>query len=417
MTDGGKYPHRLAIIGMGANGLESLVMPAVRELFAADDIFTSRRLAGLLPEDLRGKCRFWPRPFAVPFGEIEALRAQGRRVAALLTGNPFFFGAGSLIARRIPARELVVFPSPSSCSLAAARMGWAMQNVQFLSLHGRRAALMQTAIHPGARIFVVGHDGGTPLEAATILSERGFGESPMAVLANMGTPEEARFDMLAREIVASGRRDFPPFHILAIRAVAGGNARILPLAPGLPDALFEHDGQLTKQTVRAVTVSALAPWPRARLWDIGAGCGGVCVEWLRLAGPLARAFAVERDARRCAMIRRNADRLGAAGMEIHNGEAPAALADLPAPDAVFIGGSVQDDALFETAFNALRPGGTLVINAVTAGGEATLLRRHETHGGELLRLAVSRAEPLGGLRAMRPALPVTQLRLKKEGGS
>ncbi len=403
----------LVVIGMQADGMNSLPLPAARELFRADVIYTSHRLAALLPADLSGRVQTWPRPFSVLGEEIVAHRDAGRRVVVVLTGSPFWFGAGPLLARHVPPEEMRVYPAPSAFSLAAARMGWALQDVCTLSLHGRRSLCIERHMLPGVRMLVIGEDGSTPLKVAQRLVRRGFGNSRITVLAHMGTERESRENVEARELVASAREDFPAFHMLAVEVIAGPEARIWPLAPGLPDEAFIHDGQLTKRDVRAVTVSSLQPRPHAVLWDVGAGCGSVAIEWQRIAGPLARSFAIEASETRCRFIAENADRLGAIGLKVVCGKALDVLDELPPPDAVFIGGDARSEALFDACLAALRPGGVLVANAVSIEGETALMRRHETLGGELVRIAVEHAAPLGGLRAFRPAMPVTQLRIVK----
>ena len=408
------YPP-LVIIGMGDDGLDGLPLIAIRELFNADVLYTSGRLERMLPEEVQARTHLWPSPFDLMVDDIRKQRKAGRQVVVITSGNPFWNGAGVLLARHFPPEQLVVHPAPSSYSLACSRLGWAMQDVRKLSLHGRRSpAFVETAIQPGCRLLLLANDGRTPLEVAARLVRRGFGSSRMTILAHLNGAEESRHDMTAQAIVDLEKDDFPDLHVLAVECLADGpEARILPLVPGLPDDVFEHDGQITKQAVRAVTVSALMPRPGAVLWDVGAGCGSVAVEWLRIAGMQGRACAIERNVARCRMISNNADMLGAPHLEVTCDEAPDALHALPRPDAVFIGTAAESEEIFDICLDALRPGGILVVNAVTAGGEAALAGRHERLGGELLRLAVSRAAPLGSRSAMRPALPVTQFRLRK----
>ncbi len=405
----------LVIVGMGDDGLDGLPLVAVRELFNADILYTSRRLERMLPEEIQARTHLWPSPFDLMVEDIRRQREAGRQVVVVTSGDPFWHGAGALLARHFPPGELVVHPAPSSFSLACARMGWAMQEVRKLSLHGRRSpALVETVMQPGCRLLLLANDGRTPLEVAVRLVRRGFGSSRMTVLAHLNGAEESRHDMTAQTVADLEKDDFPDLHVLAVECIPDGpHAQVLPLVPGLPDDAFEHDGQITKQLVRAVTVSALMPRPGALLWDVGAGCGSVAVEWLRIAGLHARAFAIERDVARCRMISNNADMLGVPHLEVVCDAVPEALHPLPAPDAVFIGTAAESEEIFEICLDALKPGGILVTNAVTAGGEAALAGRHERLGGELVRLAVSRAAPLGSRKAMRPALPVTQLRLRK----
>ncbi len=405
----------LVIIGMGDDGLDGLPLVAVRELFNADILYTSRRLEQMLPEEVQARTHLWPSPFDLMVEDIRKQREAGRQVVVVTSGNPFWHGAGALLARHFPHEDIVVHPAPSSFSLACARMGWAMQETEKLSLHGRRSpALVETFIQPGCRLLLLANNGRTPLEVSSRLVRRGFGSSRLTVLAHLNGPEESRHDMTARTITDLEKDDFPDLHVLAVECIPDGpHAQVLPLVPGLPDDAFEHDGQITKQAVRAVTVSALMPRPGAMLWDVGAGCGSVAVEWLRIAGLQGRACAIERDVARCRMISNNADMLGVPHLEVVCDEVPDALHPLPEPDAIFIGTAAESEEIFDYCLDALKPGGILVANAVTAGGEAALAGRHERLGGELVRLAVSRAAPLGSKKAMRPALPVTQFRLRK----
>ena len=405
--------ENLDVIGMGDDGLDGLPIPKARLLFAADVIFTSRRLAALLPDNLAEKTRCWPSPFSLMEDEIARLREQGAKVAILTSGDPLWHGAGAALLKTFGRAALRFHPAPSSFSLAAAHLGWALRDVETLSLHGVPPARIEPFIQPGARILALTSNGQTPLEVARRLIARGFGPSRMHILAHLGGKAEQCFNFSAQEIVDKEETGFPDLHVLAIEAIAGGDARILPRAPGLPDDAFVHHGQITKQVVRAITVSALCPAPGALLWDVGAGCGSISAEWLRLAGPRAKALAIERDEARRAMIARNAENLGALNIEVVRGEAPEALKDLPPPDAVFIGGAVRDDTVFSACMAALEPGGVLIANAVTTQAAAALAQRHDNYGGELLHIAISRAAPLGPASALRPALPVTQLRLRK----
>ncbi len=413
MKEARKHPP-LVVIGIQAAGMDTLTLPAVRALFEAEVIFTSRRIAGLLPEAVRAHVRTWPSPFKVLGEEIARLRQKGRKVAVVLTGSPFWYGAGPLLTRWVPPEEMEVYPAPSAFSLAASRMGWPLQHVRTITLHGRRGACLERHILPGARLLIIGEKSTTPLKAAQRLVRRGFSKSNMTILSWMGTARESRETLTAAEIVTENRTDFPDFHVLAVEVKTDAQAQVLPLAPGLPDEAFVHDGQITKRTLRALTVSMLAPRPHAVLWDVGAGCGSVSLEWIRIAGPEATGFAVERNEKRCRMIEENIDRLGGIGLRVIHGEAPEALADLPAPDAVFIGGGVSREDILDFTIAALNPGGVLIANAVTMEGETRLMNRHARLGGDLVRLSENRAEALGRMRTFRPALTITQWRYVKD---
>jgi precorrin-6Y C5,15-methyltransferase (decarboxylating) len=297
-----------------------------------------------------------------------------------------------------------VIPAPSAFSLAAARLSWALQDIETISLHGRSLDLIRPLLHPGARILALTSDSDAPAAIAYLLTELGFGASRLTILEALGGPNEklrsASADPFELEKIN-------PLNVLAIEVDSTSEARILPLASGLADHLFEHDGQITKREVRAVTLSALAPRRGELLWDIGAGSGSIGIEWM-LAHRSMRAIAIEADPTRAARIHRNASHCGVPGLVVVEGSAPQALAGLETPDAIFIGGGGSDAGVLETSIDALPTGGRLVANAVTLEMEALLLARHVALGGDLTRIAISRASPVGSMEAWRPAMPVTQ---------
>ncbi len=295
--------------------------------------------------------------------EIVGLR--GTPVCVLATGDPMFFGIGVTLAKRVSVDEMTILPAPSAFSLACARLGWPLAEVETLTLHGRPLALINGYIQPGARLLILSNDGATPCQVAGVLRERGYGESRLSVFEHMGGDKERCIEATAADWAQDRVADL---NTLAVACIADPGAAHLPRVPGLPDDAFAHDGQLTKREVRAATLAALAPAPGQLLWDVGAGCGSIAIEWLR-AAPNARAIAIERDAARRALIEANAATLGVPRLEIVAGVAPAALGGLAAPDAVFIGGGVADAALVEACWRALRLGGRLVANVVTVEGE------------------------------------------------
>jgi precorrin-6Y C5,15-methyltransferase (decarboxylating) len=304
----------------------------------------------------------------------------------------------------VKAQEMHVIPAPSAFSLAAARLGWALQDVETISLHGRPLDLFRPLLHAGTRILALTSDSEAPAAIARLLTELDFGASRLTVLEALGGPNEKRRAVRAD---AFDLENINPLNVLAIEVDSTSDPRVLPLASGLADHLFEHDGQITKREVRAVTLSALAPRRGELLWDIGAGSGSIGIEWM-LSHPSMRAIAVEADPTRAVRIRRNASHCGVPGLVVVEGSAPKALAGLDTPDAIFIGGGGSDDGVLETAIEALRPGGRLVANAVTLEMEALLLSRHASFGGDLIRIALSRVTPVGSMQAWRPAMPVTQ---------
>jgi precorrin-6Y C5,15-methyltransferase (decarboxylating) len=305
-----------------------------------------------------------------------------------------------------------VVPAPSAFSLAAARLGWSLPDVETVSLHGKPVALLRPLLHPGRRVLALTSDADGPAVVAALLTAEGFGRSHMHLLEALGGPGERISAHVADSFEA---REINPLNIVAIEVIAEPEASILSLAPGLADELFEHDGQITKREIRALTLSALAPRRGELLWDIGAGAGSVAIEWM-LRDPSMKAIAVEEDAERAARIERNANELGVPGLNVVQGSAPEALHDLPTPDAVFVGGGGSDPELIQAVLDALRPGGRIVANAVTLETEAMLLDLRDSLGGTLTRLALQRAEPVGGMTGWRPAMPVTQWIWEKPQG-
>ncbi len=199
----------------------------------------------------------------------------------------------------------------------------------------------------------------------------------------------------------------PAFHVLAVEVLADDTATLIPRGPGLPDDAFAHDGKMTKQEVRAATLAKLWPRRNALLWDIGSGCGSVAIEWMRAVRD-AEAIGLEPNAKRRALAEENALKLGAPRLKLIDAKAHLrGLADLPTPDAIFIGGGLSP-AVIAASIAALPRHGRLVANAVTLESEAILIAAHAEHGGELTRIAISRAEPVGPFRGWRPLMTVTQ---------
>jgi precorrin-6Y C5,15-methyltransferase (decarboxylating) len=396
-------PRRwLSIVGIGEDGVEGL-SAVTRGLIAdAEIVFGGKRHLELAAPLIRGAVRPWPSPFEGAVAEVTGLR--GRSVCVLASGDPFLYGVGSLLARHVDAGEMLAMPAPSAFSLAAARMGWALPETSLISLHGRSLDLIRPHLHPGAHVLALTSDGDGPSALAALLDENGFGGTKLTVLEALGGPRERIRTARASGFALTG---IDPLNVVALEVEASANARVLPWTAGLPDALFEHDGQITKREIRAVTLSSLAPRKNELLWDIGAGSGSVAIEWM-LADPSLRAFAIEVQADRAARVRRNAAAFGVPGLEVVEGRAPNCLAGLPPPDAIFIGGGASGPGMLDAAVTALRSGGRLVVNAVTLETEAVVLARHASQGGELVRIALSRADRVGEKTGWRTAMPVTQ---------
>jgi precorrin-6B C5,15-methyltransferase / cobalt-precorrin-6B C5,C15-methyltransferase len=390
----------LSIVGIGEDGIEGLTPIARGLIQAAEIVFGGGRHLALAAPLIRGDTRPWQNPFERSIDEVLAQR--GRDVCVLASGDPFVHGVGSVLLRHIDPRETVAVPAPSTFSLAAARLGWALPETTQLSLHARSLDLIRPHLQPGARVLALTSDGEGPATLARLLSEIGFGNSRLTVLEALGGPRER-----VRATTAAGFEfgDVGPLNAVAIEVEALPGARVLARAPGLPDALFEHDGQITKREIRAITLAALSPRRGELLWDVGAGAGSVAIEWM-LADPTMRAIAVEARSDRASRIRRNAAAFGVPGLDVTEGVAPIALEGLAQPDAIFIGGGAR--SVLDAAVRVLRPGGRLVVNAVTIETEALLMARRTTLGGDLTRIAIARVESIGGREGWRPALPVTQ---------
>jgi precorrin-6B C5,15-methyltransferase / cobalt-precorrin-6B C5,C15-methyltransferase len=394
-------------VGIGADGEPGLGWAARRAIEQSELVVGSERQLGLVRALLHGDTLVWPSPFAL--GITRLLARRGQPTTVLASGDPFCFGVGSTLAPHLDPGEYVCHPAPSSLSLAAARLGWALQDTEVVSLHGRDLHAVIRYLQPGRRVLALSWDGETPAELARLLTARGMGDSRLTVLEALGGPEERMRACSAREL---GLTDVLDLNIVGLEIQAEAHAWVLPCRASLPDTAFENDGQLTKQDVRAITLSALRPRPGARLWDVGAGAGSVAIEWL-LAHPACCASAIEREPARCERIQRNARALGTPNLEVVQGSAPQALSGLSTPDAVFIGGGASEPGLIEQCWAALAPGGRLVVNAVSLETEARLLAAYAEYGGELRRVCIESAVALGSMSAFRPALPVVQWRIDK----
>ncbi|QDG74563.1 precorrin-6y C5,15-methyltransferase (decarboxylating) subunit CbiE [Labrenzia sp. PHM005] len=388
----------LTLIGLGEDG--SFSTAACTALETADIIYGSARHFELVPA-LSGEKRLWPSPFSKVFDDLAALKGQS--VAVLATGDPQWYGIGSSLARYFPSEEMVVFPAPSAFQLAAARLGWAVQETECLSIHGRPVDLLRSLLYPGARLLVLTSNGKAPAQVGKILAGEGYSKSRLTVLEHLGGDKER----IIFKTADAWTEEVADFHTLAVEVIADPDTKVHSRVPGLADDMFRHDGKMTKQEVRSVTLAALKPYPGALLWDVGAGCGSVAIEWLRAANR-TKAIGLEPYADRRQMAAENAVALGVPHLDLRNANAPDGLRDLPEPDAIFIGGGLTADGMIETCLEALKAAGTLVANAVTLESEAVLLDAYRQHGGDLKRLSVQRASAVGGLTGWRPAMPVTQ---------
>ncbi len=394
----------LHIIGIGEDGMDGLT-PATRAVIEAAEVIVGGARHHVLAANPAAETLSWPSPFDALMDELET--RKGKRVVVLATGDPLWFSVGTRIGRHFAPGEITFHPQLSAFQLAAARMGWSMADLETLTVHGRPVEQMIAFIQPDARLLILTTGAETPAQIARFLTERGFGQSRMTVLAAMGGADEARFDGVAE----SWAHKVPAFNTLAVECVAAPDAALLPRVPGLPDEVFTHDGTMTKREVRAATLAKLMPMRGGLLWDVGCGCGSVAVEWMR-AARYSKAIGIEPRADRRTMAAENALALGVPALQLVDGTVPEALEGLEPPDAIFIGGGLSE-ASFKACWRALRPLGRMVANAVTLESQAILAELHKAHGGDLVQISVSRAEGLGGLTGWKPMRPVVQWSLIK----
>jgi precorrin-6Y C5,15-methyltransferase (decarboxylating) len=406
----------LGIVGIGEDGLAGL-SPAARALVeTAQTLVGGARHLAMVPGG-GAELVLWRRPLADTIADIAARR--GTRLVVLASGDPLWYGVGAVLAHHFRREEMTIVPQPSAFSLAAARLGWALGDCTQLSLHARPLDSLRLHLAPGRRCLALSEDGTTPRRVASLLAAAGWGPSRMTVFEHLGGSREAVHRATAQDW---GERRSADLNTIALECEPAPGTSALSRLAGLPDDAFEHDGQLTKREIRALTLARLAPLPGETLWDIGAGCGSIAIEWLR-ASDGGAALAVEQSPERAAIIARNAAVLGVPGLHIIAAAAPQALATIPPgldpPDAIFIGGGIAGDGLFAALWAALRPGGRLVANVVSLEGERILLDWRARQGGDLTRVALSRSEKLGGPdsghHVWRPLLPVTQLAATKPG--
>jgi len=392
----------VTVVGIGADGWDGLSPAARRTVEGAEVLRGSARQLALVPADVAAERVPWPSPMTPALAGLPA-EHPGRRVVVLASGDPMLSGVGTSLVRLFGADAVEVLPHPSSVTLACARLGWAVEETTVVTLVGRPVELLAPHALPGRRLLVLGSDGRTPAELAARLVAWGYGASRLTALAQLGGPGEQRSTGTAADWP---HPETDPLVLTAVEVVADPGTVPLPTVPGLPDDAYAHDGQLTKRDVRAVTLSRLVPLPGQLLWDVGAGAGSVGIEWMRVH-PSCRAVAVESDPARAERIATNAARLGVPDLRVVQGRAPDALTGLPQPDAVFVGGGATTPLLLDVCWEALAPGGRLVVNAVTVQSEAVLAEWHARCGGSLTRLSVATAEPVGGFTGWKPAMPVT----------
>jgi len=395
----------IAVVGIGADGWASVGQQAREIVLAADLLVGGDRQLDLVPAEARGERRPWPKSLITLVDELPALD-DGRSIVVMASGDPLMHGVGVTIVRRLGAENVRIIPAVSSYALACARLRWPQAEAELVSATSRVPEVVVPALQPGRKLVVLGFGARTAADVARVVRERGFGASRLVVLEELGGEAERIVESTAGEW---GDAEAAALHVVALEV--RGSGRLIGRGPGLPDDAFEHDGQITKRDVRAITLAALVPVPGQLLWDVGAGSGSVGIEWMR-AAPGARAVAIERDDERAQRIARNARALGVPSLRVVCGDAPDALDELEErPDAIFIGGGLTSYGMLTRCRKALRRGGRLVANVVTVEGEIFVARAQAEQGGRLKRLSVAHAEPLGGFTGWRAAMPITQYEL------
>lgn len=389
---------RVRVVGIGADGWTGLSTPGRRLVESATTVIGGDRHLAMLPQ-VDGQSRLgWPRPLR---SGLQELLADLTDVVVLASGDPLVSGIGSTLIDILGADAVEIFPAVSSVAWARAAMRWPSETCTVVSLVGRPASRVLREAVPGRRILVLSSDESTPGDVAALLTGAGFGDSRLTVLSDLGASTVGRTEVLARDYSGPA----PRLNLVAVEVF--GTPIGQGWTAGLPDEAYEHDGQLTKRDLRASALARLAPTPGEHLWDVGAGAGSVGIEWMR-AHPTCRATAIEADPERAARISRNAASLGVPDLHVINASAPTALADLPGPDAIFIGGGATRPGVLDACLAALRPGGRLVVHGVTVETETLLADAYRTHGGELTRISVETTAPVGGFTGWTPARTVTQ---------
>ena len=409
----------LYVIGIGEDGWDDLSADSRELLYKSEIVIGGERHLKMIPGDWEGERIIWASPIREAVTKILDWRpsepGSGKKVAVMASGDPLCYGIAAKLLRHLPIEEIWIKPALSTFSLICSRVGWSLPDIETLTIHGRPLEMLHTFVQPGAKLLVLNQDEGSPKQAAELLAARGFGKSQITVLEHLGGSKERQFSGQAD---SWKHPDGAALNAMAIECIAGTRANVLARIPGLPDDAFLHDGQLTKREIRAATLSRLMPVVDQVLWDVGAGCGSVAIEWMR-CNPRCKAVAIEKSESRLKMIQQNAFQLGVPMLDIVPGNAPEVLVDLPAPDAIFIGGGLSGGNMLETCWNALNPGGRLVANAVTLEGEQKLVQWQKVNAekngasGDLARLAVSHVETLGKFQSWKEVRSVTQLTVIK----
>ncbi|MFQ3361058.1 MAG: precorrin-6y C5,15-methyltransferase (decarboxylating) subunit CbiE [Alphaproteobacteria bacterium] len=394
----------LTIIGIGDNGLEGLSEKSISKINNAEYVFGGERHLSFIPDNGIKKI-LWKNPIKNSVDHIMSLKP--RPVCVLSSGNPLWHGIGSTLLKYISIDEMLIYPSPSVFSLACAKIGWDSNDVEAVSLHTNPVSFIEKYLQPSVKLFLLTRDSKTPIEVADYLNKRGFNKSKFIIFENLGGVNE---NITRTTVESFGLKDISRLNVICIECIADTDANYYSCIPGLPNEIFNNDGQITKREIRAATIAKLTPFKDDLLWDIGAGSGSVSIEWMRSSKNL-KAIAIECDSHRVEFLKKNAIELGVPNLEIIQGRAPDILAGLKKPNAIFIGGGLSGDngiAIIEKSINSLLPNGRLVINAVTIETEILLINNYKKYGGDLTRIAVSKIKKVGSSNAWDDYMPVVQ---------
>ena len=383
---------------MDAGGYASLSPEAQAVLQGTPTIMAPPRHLASLPQ-LSGDQIVWPVPFSE--GIEKLLKLRGSRVVVIFSGDPFWFGAGSQIIRKLDRREWCAIPAQSCFSLAAAELGWPIEKTFQLGLHSASFSRLRPYLAVGQNLMVTVRDGESVNSLNEYLIETGFGDSELWVLESLGSASQNVTKTLAKEKI---KRKFQ--HPLMVGIKVFGSGKVLSQASGLIDDWFANDGQITKQPIRALTLSALAPRTGQHLWDLGSGSGSIAIEWL-LSGPSMKATSVEKNSIRAENINLNAAKLGVDWIEVIESDIMDALSKLDRPDAVFIGGGFSAES-FEKIWKIIPAGTRLVVNGVTIETDRLIIDCAENFGGQLLRFEYSQPKKIGGKSSWKASYPITQ---------
>ena len=396
----------LSLVGIGEEGYQALSSAARLIVDNAEIIVGGQRHLAMVPNGKKTLLP-WKKPIHSSIDDL--IEYRGREVCVLATGDPFCYGVGNLIKKRVPIEEINVIPAPSAFSMATARIGWGFEEIDFITLHGRNDALLEVVIQPRAKLLILAHNGLTPSVIAEKLVKRGYGESSITVFERMGSRSERSVHRKACDWVENA---FDPLHTIAVECVADPLHTPQSRLSCLADDCFSHDGKITKEDIRSISITALMPAPGQLLWDVGAGCGSIGIEWMR-RDKRSRALAIEYQESRLRFIAKNAVALGTPNIKIINGRAPQVLKNLETPDAIFIGGGLSNVGVFEACWQALRVGGRLVVNAVTTESEANLIKLNQKFGGDLTRITISKTHQMGKHTGWKTFMPTLQWRVTK----